>query len=115
MNEDAVVEFLRDIANQLGPAGEEAFRVVAARVFAESVVWVGFGVIFLVFGLITSAVFYRWWDKNNPNDATWLLALIILILSVVVAAMTIVPNTMNLLGLEYATIERILDLVGRAT
>lgn len=53
MDTEKVIEFLREVTTQIGPAGEQAFRIVANRVIAESIAWLVFvGIITLIYAVI---------------------------------------------------------------
>jgi ABC-type amino acid transport system permease subunit len=112
MDSDKVLEFLKKVADQLGPAGQRAFQIVYQRVLAESVVWVVFGFVVLILSIVIAIFAYRKGSVGGSDDEGWaIVCLVALIIGLPVAAIMIVSNAFNLFSLEYATIERILHLV----
>lgn len=115
LDNEKILEFLADLKEQLGAAGTEAFRVVADRVVAEAIIWTGVGIGLLILGFVVGVAFLVWGLKNKDDTDSELsiaVGLVIWTLASVAAAIAIVPSAVNLLSPEYATIERILRLVG---
>jgi hypothetical protein len=116
METEEVLKFLQRIADQLGPTGQEAFRVVASRIYAESIVWIIVGFVFILTSLFISlGCIYGFRHSSSYDKGGWALCIFVSpIIGIVFGLMVIVPKAFNLYSIEYATIERILNLVGRA-
>jgi hypothetical protein len=119
MDEEKIQEYLEALANQLNTTAQEAFRIVSQRVFAESLISL---VVCLLVAIPATWALVRislWLRKELPTGNGDELFSILPIggLGFVVAAALgqIVKSAINLFSLEYATIERILELIGRAT
>lgn len=112
MDSEKIIEFLRDIAEQLGPAGQHAFQIVYQRVVGEAIIWGSVGSVLIILGLIfiigATINAIKSYDAADGTIFSWGIGLIL----VIVGVMAAVPAFINLLSPEYATIERILNLVG---
>lgn len=119
MDTDKIIEFLQKIAAQLGPAGQQAFMVVQQRVLAENIIGVISGIIVLLiaaaFGVFVYKL-YRNVKDHEPDDELWAFALwcLVAIPCLLFGLWWFVSSLTNLLSLDYATIERILNLIGSA-
>lgn len=118
MDNEKLIEFLREMSQQLGASGEQAFRVVGQRVIAESIVWLVVGSLALIISLIAGTYFIRSGRKegyDSDRELSYILGAVIFGIGVLIGGAAIIPSAINLMGVEYATVERILMLVGNAT
>lgn len=113
--QEKILDFLKEIADQLGPAGEQAFRIVAERVFAEALIWSLFGGLLIILSfvwLLAATILYRKSDNYNKTEAFVFFGLAPAIIIFCMGIWALVPSLMNIFSIEYATIARILNLVG---
>jgi hypothetical protein len=121
METDKVLEFLQKIIDQLGEAGTQAFQIVAQRVFAEAVAGTVLGILTLVTIAVVAKKIWKIAAQHAENGGSYAQtdaeiakaasAILAPVLSSVVILFVLYPSVVNLLSLEYATIERILYLV----
>jgi hypothetical protein len=119
--QEKILDFLKEIANQLGPAGEQAFRIVAERVYAESLIWVIVGSALTIFALVWVIGWVIWYTRRSEASKRYAnddeAALVFFgfggfIIVLICGLLALIPSAMNLTSIEYATIARILNLVG---
>lgn len=116
MDTEKVIEFLREVASTLGPAGEHAYNLIKARVIAEAIIGVAFwgGILLLV--VITTIILIKWFKGhsfyyNTDKEIAGTLITIAPILLSILMLTGLLESVVNLLSPDYATIERILNLV----
>lgn len=124
---DKILDFFKDIIAQLGPAGEQAYRIVYTRVMAESIISVITGVLSLLIAIgitvwcMRRITQIRTFNKGTPysyeqKDAFpyFMTSMIFLAMGIIIFLILVPYNIINLISLDYATIERILNLAGAA-
>ncbi len=114
MDTDKVISFLKEVADQLGPLGEQAFRLIVNRIIAESIASLILGVGLFIGFYIVGWKFVSWGKTSKDSDAdiAILIGYILYGFGLALLLICAIPSITNLLSPEYAGIERVLKLVG---
>jgi hypothetical protein len=116
MDTQKILDFLQKIMDQLGPMGMGAFRIVAGRIIAESIVFITLGLVVLILGIVIAIVLWKAGTKDSYNqDIYRMFSMSSLGAGLVIGLGVIAPSAIDIFSIDYATINRILHLVGNAT
>lgn len=114
MDTKQVLDFLKQITDQLGPLSQHVLNVVSARVFAESLLNTIIGAVGLIIGSVVVILGKKAYSKTtydrDKEPIVWITGFFSII-AFVLGAIWLYIGALDLLSIEYATIQRVITLV----